>query len=371
MGGTGRMGGIGRMGRIGGTVIAVLAVAAVVRVDAHKPVTSKYTYWEDVAPIVKEHCGGCHVAGGIAPMSLLTYEDARPWAESIRLELTTGHMPPWYGDPSVAPLQDVHKLSPRDLDVVLTWVTGGTPPGTPPKATTAASRRGWSRGRPDIAVPIPATVTLPADKSEETRDFVLREREERDRLVAYADVLPGNPAIVHDATIFTRRGESDPPSTVLATWIPGSAPVTPAGAGFPWRAGEQLVVRIHYKKNWKLENKPASDRSTVGLYFSKAPATHAVRDIALPAEQPVTLDQAVRGLAVRSAGTSSDVRVDVSAIRPDNSRIALAAFQARAGWDQRYWLARPIALPKGTRIEVKTLAARPASTSLWLDAVLP
>ena len=100
-----------------------VALCVAVQLDAHKPVTSKYTFSEDVFPIVKEQCGGCHVSGGIAPMSLMTYEDARPWAESIRLELTSGHMPPWYGDPSVAPLRDVHKLSPRDLDVVLTWVT--------------------------------------------------------------------------------------------------------------------------------------------------------------------------------------------------------------------------------------------------------
>src|SRR5215831_9214253 len=123
-------------GRTGG--IVAIAIAIVASVEAHKPVTSKYTYSEDVYPIVKEHCGGCHVPGGIAPMSLMTYEEARPWAESIRQELTTAHMPPWYGDPSVAPLREDHTLSPRDLDVVLTWVTGGTPPGplvkTPPAA---------------------------------------------------------------------------------------------------------------------------------------------------------------------------------------------------------------------------------------------
>ena len=94
------------MSRLSFTRRAVLALVAVCvvcgvpdwlvqRVDAHKPVTSKYTYWEDVYPIVKEHCGSCHAPGGIAPMSLLTYDAARPWAESIRLELTAGHMPPW------------------------------------------------------------------------------------------------------------------------------------------------------------------------------------------------------------------------------------------------------------------------------------
>ena len=85
-------------------------------------------------------------------MSLLTYDEARPWAESIRLELASGHMPPWFGDPGVAALKDPHKLSPRDLDVVLTWVTGGTPrgPALTDDARKASNARGtWRLGRPD------------------------------------------------------------------------------------------------------------------------------------------------------------------------------------------------------------------------------
>src|SRR5256885_17245067 len=99
---TGGMGRMGRTRKTGSIVAILLGLAAIARVDAHKPVTSKYTFSEDVYPIVREHCGSCHVTGGIAPMSLMTYEDARPWAESIRLELTGGPMPPWYGDPDVA-----------------------------------------------------------------------------------------------------------------------------------------------------------------------------------------------------------------------------------------------------------------------------
>jgi mono/diheme cytochrome c family protein len=369
LGTRGGAGGMGRIGGIGAFGIALCAIAAVARVDAHKPVTSKYTFSEDVYPIVKANCGGCHVAGGIAPMSLLTYEDARPWAESIRLELTSGRMPPWYGDPSVAPLRDVHALSPRDLDVVLTWVSGGTPPGVPARPSAGAAKRGWLKGRPDIVLPLPSEVSLPAEKSEDAREFVLRDAGDRDRVIAFADLLPGNPAVVHDATIFTRRVDAAAPSAVLAAWLPGGAAVAPgAGLGFVWRAGEQLVVRIHYKKNWKLENKAASDRSSVGLYLAKSAATRAIRGVALRPGQPVALEEPLEGLAVRTAGTSSDVRIVVDAIRPDGSRMRLAGFSARAGWDQRYWLARPVDLPKGTRIEVTTGTAPLASMQIWLDA---
>jgi hypothetical protein len=350
-------------------IALTFAVFASVVIDAHKPVTSKYTYTEDVYPIVKEHCGGCHVTGGIAPMSLMTYDEARPWAESIRLELTSGHMPPWYGDPSVAPLKDDHKLSPRDLDVILTWASGGTPQGALTRTASAAPRRTWAKGRPDLAIPLPMQVQLPADKSEDTREFVLRDANDRDRTIAFADLLPGNSAIVHDAIIFTRAQGSTQPLAVVSTWLPGETPLAPAaGFGFSWRAGEQLVVRLHYKKNWKLENKAASDRSTVGVYFARGTVPRAIRGVPLSSGQPTSLDDAMQAVAVRATDAPADVRVRVDAIRPDGSRAPVAAFVTRAGWDQRYWLARPVDLPKGSRLEVTIGTGRAEAIRLWLDA---
>jgi hypothetical protein len=352
------------MTRLALTIAIAAAALSVAPLLAHKPVTSKYTFSEDVYPIVKAQCGGCHVAGGIAPMSLMTYEDARPWAESIRLELTSGHMPPWYGDPGVAPLRDVHKLSPRDLDVVLTWVTGGTPPGPPMKTAPATARRSWPRGRPDVVLQMPAAVTLAADKSEDTQEFVLRDDNDRDRTIAFADLLPGNPSIVHDAVVFSRQRGAAEPAAVFTVWLPGSAPAGPSpGFAFVWRAHEQLVARIHYKKNWRLENKPASDRSSVGLYLT----TSTAREIrGVPVGGADELASRLQAVAVRVASGSADAPVRVDAIRPDGTHLTIAAFVARAGWDQRYWFARPVDLPKGTRIEVSRTGAM--NVRVWLDA---
>ena len=348
---------------------ALVAGITIQHLDAHKPVTSKYTYWDDVYPIVKEHCGSCHAPGGIAPMSLLTYDAARPWAESIRLELTAGHMPPWFGDPGVAPLKDEHKLSPRDLDVVLTWVSGGTPPGTGKPVPDVALKNVWHRAKPDLTFTLPAIFTLPADKSEDTHEFVLQASNDRDRLISSADLLPGNATIVHDAMIYTVNSNGDAPN-VVAAWVPGLAPVSPAtNAGFLWRAGDQLAVRIHYKKTWKFENKPASDRSTVGLYLVKG-AGRDMRSLSLPLSGAV-VDEDVQALAVRSADAPSDVAVRIAAVRPDGSRLPVSGFSTRSGWDQRYWLARPAALPKGTRFEVTTTGASPGPLRLWLDVVTP
>ena len=353
----------------------VIATLAAQTVGAHKPVTSKYTYTEDVYPIVSRECGACHAPGGVAPMSLLTYDDARPWAESIRLELAAGHMPPWFGDPGFAALRDPHKLSPRDLDVVLTWVTGGTPrgdvlPGGAAKAPNA--RASWRRGRPAMTLQLPAAFSLPAGKAEDTQEFVLETARDRDRFITAADLLPGNPALVHDAIIFV-RGAAGTRETVLATWLPGSTPVsTGAGIGFAWRAGEQLGVRIHYKKTWKLENKPASDRSTVGLYLSNAPARD-VRRLDLTSAGAVLEEdtQALAVVALRNPGAPADVDVRIEAVRPDGSRVPVVGFGARPGWDQRYWFARPLTLPKGTRLDVKTTGAAFSEMRISLDIVRP
>ena len=363
-------------GRTGASVLAgAIAIAALLvrPADAHKPVTSKYTFTEDVYPIVKERCGACHAPGGVAPMSLLTYDDARPWAESIRLELAAGHMPPWFGDPGFAELRDLHKLSPRDVDVVLTWVTGGTPRG--PEISTPAGpvknvRSVWRRGRPDVTFALPAMFSLPAEKTEDTREFVLQTARDRDRFIAAADLLPGNPAIVHDAVIFTRASDGTS-ENVVANWLPGSVPVTAgAGIGFLWRAGETLAVRIHYRKTWKYENKPATDRSTVGLYLMKAPAGREVRSLDVSASGAV-VDEDEQALAVRSAGAPSDAEVRIDAVRPDGSRVPVIGFAARAGWDQRYWLARPLLLPKGTRVEVRKAGASSSSMRIWIDVARP
>jgi hypothetical protein len=362
-------------GRALARVLTVLACACAIggiqRVDAHKPVTSKYTYAEDVYPIVKEHCGSCHAPGGVAPMSLLSYESARPWAESIRLELTAGHMPPWFGDPSVAPLKDVHKLSPRDIDVVLTWVSGGTPPGSGKSAPEVAIKNVWRRGRPDMTFSVPASFTLPADKSEDTREFVLQAAGDRDRLIAAADLLPGNASIVHDALIYTTGPDRGTPN-VIAAWVPGIAPVALQGAGFLWRAGEQLAVRIHFKKTWKYENKPASDRTTVGLYMLKS-AGRDVRSVSLglSGSSGAVVGEEVQALAVRSADAPSDIAVRIEAVRPDGSRLPIGGFSTRSGWDQRYWLERPASVPKGTRFEVTTTGAAPGSLRLSLEYLTP
>jgi hypothetical protein len=115
---------------------AVLAVCGPTpETVAHKAVTSRYSYNADIFPIVRDHCGRCHVEGGPAPMGLMTWNDgpdsATPWAESIRQSIVGEQMPPWYADPKGPAVRGGLGLTAVQSDKLLTWTTGGTPEGDP------------------------------------------------------------------------------------------------------------------------------------------------------------------------------------------------------------------------------------------------
>lgn len=323
--------------------------------EAHKPITSPFTFNEDVFPIVQERCGACHAPGGVAPMSLLTHTDAVPWGESMRAELMAGHMPPWGLDSAAARFRNIQGLTARELNVLLTWASGGTPPGDPAKAPALAPReRAWPLGAPDVSIPLPE-VTLAEDRQEHLAEFTLPSGLNETRWLRAVDLLPGTPAVVRGATVSLKTGAADPQP--LALWVPGDHPVElDPGAGFRTPEGSQLLVTVRYRKTWEYERRSMSDRSLVGLYLAKEPATD-VRTIEVGAS-PVEVTEPVRALAIHPDPAVADARVVVTAIRPgSNAREELIALRARAGWARRYWFREPIALPRGTRLMVQATLA--------------
>jgi len=156
-------------------VLALVAANLAFSVEpgsAHKAITSPYTYNDDVFPILRDRCGRCHVNGGVAPMSLLTHAEAVPWGESIRVEVLAGHMPP-AGTDGAARFRNAPGLSPREMNVLLTWITGGTPSGTAGKdPKPVAVERTWPLGSPDLALPVPSE-SIAADAHERTSEFII------------------------------------------------------------------------------------------------------------------------------------------------------------------------------------------------------
>src|SRR5262245_56377522 len=87
------------------------------------------TFSKQVARIFQANCQTCHRPGDIAPMSLMTYDDARPWAKSIRKVVSEGTMPPWHADPAIGKFRNDISLSKEDVETITRWVDEGAPQG--------------------------------------------------------------------------------------------------------------------------------------------------------------------------------------------------------------------------------------------------
>ncbi len=359
--------------RAGGIALtgAAVALGSAATGGAHKPITSPFTFNQDVLPIVRTRCGGCHRPGGVAPMSLLTHAEAVPWGESMRAELMAGHMPPWRVDGSAERFRHLQPLTGRELNVLLTWASGGTPAGDPVEGRAAeGAGAGWPLGAPDLELPMPAAITVPAQTQEHVAEFVVRAGAGPRRFVRALDLQPGTPAIVRSATVSVRAPAADarlPAERLVLLWVPGDLPVpADGGAGFELPADSALVVRIRYRKTWEHENQAMTDRSTLGLYFADGPVA-AIRRIALDAipktgatvATSTTLTEAVRALALYPDPAAGAAAVTLVAIRPDGTRETLIAFRPRPGWARRYWFREPIVLPRGTRLELQARAEEP------------
>jgi len=343
------------------SLAAVLALStATLKTEAHKAVTSRYTYNDDIFPIVRAHCGRCHVQGGPAPMGLMSWNDgpdsATPWGESIRQSIVGEQMPPWYADPQGPAVRGGFGLTAAQSDKLLTWVTGGTPEGDPAKKPGKVTYQArWSGGPPDLKLQMNADYVMAAAEAEATKEFVIPTGLREQRWVKAVDLLPGAPEIVRNASISLENG------AVLAVWAPGDNLVAaPAGAAFRLPAGATLRLEIHYKKQWQNEGKTIKDRSTVGVYFTTPPAAGGEiqsLSIAGPAGQG-NLPVKARVLALTPSLDRVYGSLTVQAVTPAGVKVPLLKLRVpRPEWRRRYWLEEPIEIAAGSRIEVTTTPA--------------
>src|ERR1700730_5625074 len=127
--------------------------AVSVQLGAQSPAKSPAagpTFAKDVAPILYRNCTNCHRPGEVAPMSLLTFNDARPWAKSIATQVAKGAMPPWHADPAHGEFLNDRRLTESEKNTIVAWVNAGAPEGNPsdlPGQPAYATE--WQLGQPD------------------------------------------------------------------------------------------------------------------------------------------------------------------------------------------------------------------------------
>src|SRR5262250_1142798 len=140
-------------------LVAGVGVAATATVTGQtpKPSPAPVTFAKDVAPILQRSCQNCHRPGQMAPMSLLTYQDVRPWARSIKQRVAERTMPPWGIDPHVGlqRFKNDPTLRQDEVDAIVAWVDAGAPLGNQtdmPKAREFDDADRWHIGKPDVIV---------------------------------------------------------------------------------------------------------------------------------------------------------------------------------------------------------------------------
>src|SRR4051812_12814916 len=161
------------------------------------------TFAKDVAPIFYKNCTNCHRPGEIAPMSLLTYKDARPWAKSIATQVGKGAMPPWHADPSHGEFLNDRRLSAAEKDTIVKWASSGAPEGKPsdlPAAPTYATE--WTIGQPDAVFSMAEDYPIPAEGTIAYQYFEVPTNLTEDKWIEAMEVRAGNPSVLHHVIVY-------------------------------------------------------------------------------------------------------------------------------------------------------------------------
>jgi hypothetical protein len=290
------------MRRVACLLVGSLAVVA----SAYAAPANVPTFSKDVAPIMFNNCATCHRAGEVAPMTLTSYEDVRPWAKVIKNKVVAREMPPWGADPAHSlKMRNDRSLTQAQIDTIVAWVDGGAPKGSDADLPTLPKfAEGWTYGRePDAILEMPVDFTIPAEGELGVQMFYSKVPWSEDRFAETLEIRPGNRAVVHHAGVFVvdipegakivngrlvmpdgkastdrgagAAGRADetalPGANKLLSWVPGRGVDSHrADIGKRIPAGKYINWQIHYNPI----GKETTDRTRLGIWFNKAQVTH-------------------------------------------------------------------------------------------------
>lgn len=350
------------------------------------------TFYQDVLPILEQHCQSCHRAGEIAPFALVTYQDTKPWAHEILLTLQDRKMPPWFADPCCGHFANDPSLTPVELSTIADWVKAGAPAGNQKDAARLPRWIArWNIAPPNLVLTMPRPVKIPSSGDVEYTYEIVPTNFAEGKWVQMAELRPAARNHVHHAVVYIRppqpgwlRGAPvgvpftastlrdphlmhDAHSTVsdlLVVYAPGSSPESfPEGMAKFIPAHSDLIFQMHYTTNGRV----STDQSTLGLVFSKQP----------PKERVLTLQLANDHDSIPIPPNTDNYRVEVSGTLPndstllsffphmhlrgkkfeynivhaDGSRETLLRVNYDFYWQLSYVLAHPRPLPAGTKLE--------------------
>lgn len=335
------------------------------------------TYAKDVAPILMENCVRCHRPGEVAPMSLLTYEETRPWAKSIRQVVANNEMPPWHADPRYGEWANDISLSESERETLLAWIDQGAQRGAPADLPPPPEfDDDWELGTPDYVVDLPA-IELPADGDDIFPTYVVELDLPASQWVEAIEFRPGDRRVVHHVLTMlgdaqmgdseydqrnTDRGRGT--TELFVVWVAGAQPtVYPEGMGRTLLPNQVMTFMMHYH----LCGEATTDRTRVGLHFGEGDMEKRIvtnfgvnLGIVIPPGEPNytasayhLFDQDSRILSFMPHMHVRGKSATYTAKYPDGrEEILLHVPRYNYNWQWIYYPKDELIVPAGTRVEV-------------------
>jgi len=249
------LGSAGLMWIIVSAAVTTTPTAALNQNSGHDPGQPQVTFTKDVAPILQRSCQTCHRPGAIAPMSLLTFQDARPWARSIKAKVVAREMPPWHIDRNVgiARFKDDPSLTDAEIATIARWVDDGAPMGNPadmPPPRQFSELDQWYIGRPDVIVTMTKPYILSATGPDNIVDVLVDPGFKEDMYVMAVESKPADArsfkVVHHFTTNLLEDPEEDPTGLFFNEYALGkNGDIFPPNSGRLIKAGSKINFNLH------------------------------------------------------------------------------------------------------------------------------
>jgi hypothetical protein len=344
------------------------------------------TYAKEVSRIVQKNCEGCHRPGQIGPFALTNYDEVRAFATEIKRVTQARAMPPWSAVPGHGEFKNERRLTDAEIATLAAWVDGGTPLGNRKDLPPAVKYNDdWALGKPDLVYTPAESFELAGNGVDEYRCFVIPSGLADTRYIKAMEVRPGNRKIVHHVRVFAditgraREADAADPKPgfdcslgmttaykriAIGGWAPGMTPEPlPDDIGVFFPRGSDVVMEVHYHRNGLRE----SDRSSLGVYLHAHTPKNVQKSliavnlgIRIPPgvarhqeKARLTVNRDVLAISVMPHMHLLGTEMRVVATFPDGRTQDLVwAKPYDFNWQTTYRFREPVAMPKGTRIDV-------------------
>ena len=345
------------------------------------------TFTKDVAPILQRSCQNCHRPGAIAPMSLLTYDDVRPWARAIKEKVSKRQMPPWYIDHNIgiSAFKDDPSLSDREIATISQWVDAGAPRGNPtdmPPPRQFSDLDQWHIGKPDFIVTMKKPYILPANGPDNIVNVLVDPGFTEDMYVTAVESKPADArsykVVHHFTTNLVEDVEADPTGLFFNEYALGkNGDIFPPNSGRLIRAGSKINFNLHL--NPRGEETPVTvqlgfkvfPKGVVPKYVAFTQHMGDTTELDIPAGQIARHDGYFRlprpalvssfqphmhnrGKAMCMEVIYPDVRADTARPGPARTETLSCVSDYQFGWHITYPYADSVAplLPAGTIVHI-------------------